>query len=194
MKSQVKSQQLVNRQAAENLLVEEHVSFCVLDAGLRHLGHTLVIKFIPQIVHVVPAVRYVVATWDQREQRASDLCSKPNKYMEIFFLFSPNERANECGALGFAKTRQMGQLTAGSAVVTDDWQQVVVGGLGGTVFGEEGLQVQALQREGDVGADLGGEHQLVSKSLQVDAEDLRRKTTEVVRGGWGFLCHMLSQH
>lgn len=71
----------------------------------------------------------------------------------------------------------MGQLTAGSAVVTDDWQQVVVGGLGGAVFGEEGLQVQALQREGDVGADLGGEHQLVSKSLQVDAEDLRRKNT-----------------
>lgn len=42
------------------------------------------------------------------------------------------------------RRRQMGQLTAGSAVVTDDWQQVVVGGLGGAVFGQEGLQVQAL--------------------------------------------------
>lgn len=101
-----KRQQLINQQAAENLLVEEHVSFCILDAGLRHLGHTLVIKFIPQIVHVVPAVRYVVATWDQREQRESDLC-KPNKYMEIFF-FSPYEGANECGALAFAKAKADG--------------------------------------------------------------------------------------
>lgn len=47
------------------LLVEEHISLSILDAGLRHLSHTLVIKFIPQIVHIIPAVRYVVATWDQ---------------------------------------------------------------------------------------------------------------------------------
>lgn len=176
-------------QKKTNLLVEEHVSFCILDAGLRHLGHTLVIKFIPQIVHVVPAVRYVVATWDQREQRASDLC-KPNKYTEISFFFSLRGGEWMRGAGICQGESQMGQLTAGSAVVTDDWQQVVVGGLGGAVFGQEGLQVQALQREGDVGADLGGEHQLVSKSLQVDTEDLRRKNTEVVRGGCGFLSHM----
>lgn len=71
-----------------------------------------------------------------------------------------------------AKGRQIRPLTAGSAVVTDDWQQVIVGGLGGAVFGQERLQVQALEREGDVGAYLGGEHQLVSETLQVDAEDL----------------------
>lgn len=47
------------------LLIEEHISLSVLDTGFRHLGHTLVIKFIPQIVHIIPAVRYVVATWDQ---------------------------------------------------------------------------------------------------------------------------------
>lgn len=47
------------------LLIEEHVSFSILDTGFRHLGDTLVIKFIPQIVHIIPAVRYVVATWDQ---------------------------------------------------------------------------------------------------------------------------------
>lgn len=90
-------------QKALNLLVEQHISLCVLDRGLRHLGHTLVIKFIPQIVHVVPAVRYVVATWEQREQRASDR-RKPNKYMGIFF-FVPSEGANECGTLAFAKAK-----------------------------------------------------------------------------------------
>lgn len=49
------------------LLIEEHISLGVLDTGFGHLGHTLVIKFVPQIVHIVPAVRNVVATWDQRE-------------------------------------------------------------------------------------------------------------------------------
>lgn len=38
-----------------------------------------------------------------------------------------------------------------------------------------------------MGADLGGEHQLVSKSLQVDTEDLRADT-EVIRGGCGGFC------
>lgn len=47
------------------LLVEEHISFCILDAGLGHLRHALVIKFIPQIVRIVPAVGNVVATWRQ---------------------------------------------------------------------------------------------------------------------------------
>lgn len=35
-------------------------------------------------------------------------------------------------------------LTAGSAVVTDDWQQVIVGGLGRAVFGQKRLQVQTF--------------------------------------------------
>lgn len=48
------------------LLIKEHISLSILDTGLRHLGHTLVVKFVPQIVHIIPAVRYVVATWDQR--------------------------------------------------------------------------------------------------------------------------------
>lgn len=101
-----------------NLLVEEHISLCVLDAGLRHLGHTLVIKFIPQIVHVVPAVRYVVATCDQREQRASEPQIGTNLVSTDFFF--PSEGANECGTLALPRQRQIGQLTAGSAVVTDD--------------------------------------------------------------------------
>lgn len=67
-------------------------------------------------------------------------------------------------------------LTAGSAVVTDDWQQVIVGGLGGAVFGQKRLQVQALEREGDVGAYLGGEHQFVSEALQVDTQDLEQRS------------------
>lgn len=69
-------------------------------------------------------------------------------------------------------------LTAGSAVVTDDWQQVIVGGLGGAVFGQERLQVQALQREGDVGAYFGGEHQFVPEALQVDTQNLEQINTQ----------------
>lgn len=65
-------------------------------------------------------------------------------------------------------------LTAGSAVVTDDWQQVIVGGLGGAVFGQERLQFQALEREGDVGAYLGGEHQFVPEAFQMDTQDLEQ--------------------
>lgn len=87
-----------------NLLVEEHISLCVLDRGLRHLGHTLVIKFIPQIVHVVPAVRYVVATCEQREQRASDRQIGTNLTSTWGFFF-PSEGANECGTLAFAKAK-----------------------------------------------------------------------------------------
>lgn len=68
-------------------------------------------------------------------------------------------------------------LTAGSAVVTDDWQQVIAGGLGWAILGQERLQVQAVQGEGDVGAYLGGKHQLVSEALQVDAQDLERRNT-----------------
>ena len=60
-------------------------------------------------------------------------------------------------------------------MVTDDGQQVVRGGLRGAVLAQEGLQVQAVQGEGHVGADLGGEHQLVPEALQVDAEDLWRQ-------------------
>lgn len=86
------------QQKTLNLLVEEHISLCILDAGLRHFSHTLVIKFIPQIVYVVPAVRYVVATWDQREQRASDRCKGD-------FFFSPSERAHECRTLALAKAK-----------------------------------------------------------------------------------------
>lgn len=54
-------------------------------------------------------------------------------------------------------------------MVTDDGQQVVGGGLGRTVLGQEGLQVQAVQRERDMSADFGGEHQLVPEALQVNA-------------------------
>lgn len=69
-------------------------------------------------------------------------------------------------------------LTAGSAVVTDDRQQVVVGGLGRAVFRQERLQVQAFKREGNMGAYLGGKHQFMSKALQVDTQSLEQRTTQ----------------
>lgn len=70
-------------------------------------------------------------------------------------------------------------LTAGSAVVTDDGQQVIVGGLGGAVFGQKGLQVQALEWERHMGAYLGGEHQLMSEPLQVNTQDLQQSKRRV---------------
>lgn len=57
-----------------------------------------------------------------------------------------------------ANRRQICLLTAGSAVVTDDWEKVIVGGLGKAVFSQKWLQVQSLQWEGDMGAYLSGEH------------------------------------
>lgn len=56
---------MINIQVWCGLLIEEHISFSILDAGLRDLCHTLVVKFIPQIVRIIPAVGYVVSTWDQ---------------------------------------------------------------------------------------------------------------------------------
>lgn len=69
--------------------------------------------------------------------------------------------------------------TSCRAVVTDDGQQVVSGDLGRTLFGQERLHVEALQREGDVAADLERVHHLVSEALQVNAQDLRQKNTKI---------------
>ena len=55
----------------EVLLVEENVGLGVLDTRLRDLGHALVIKLIPQVVEVVPAVGYVVATCTVRPDKGS---------------------------------------------------------------------------------------------------------------------------
>lgn len=71
-------------------------------------------------------------------------------------------------------------LTAGSAVVTDDGQQVIAGGLGWAVFGQERLQVQAFEREWDVCAYLSGVHQLVSEALQVNAQDLEHREFSLI--------------
>lgn len=70
-------------------------------------------------------------------------------------------------------------LTAGSAMMTDDWQQVVAGGLGGAVFGQERLQVQAFEGEWHMGAYLGGEHQFVSEALQVNTQDLKQENENI---------------
>lgn len=47
-----------------SILIEEHVGLSILDAGLGDLSHSVVIKLIPQVVLIVPAVGYVVATWN----------------------------------------------------------------------------------------------------------------------------------
>lgn len=64
------------------------------------------------------------------------------------------------------------RLTAGSAVVTDDWQQVIGGGLGGAVLGQERLHFEAFQREGHMSGDFGGEHKFMSEALEVNAQNL----------------------
>ena len=68
-------------------------------------------------------------------------------------------------------------------MVTYDRQQVIGGGLGRAVLSQEGLQIQALQGERDVGSDLGGEHQLMSETLQMDTQDLGQ-------GKEGFMSHL----
>lgn len=45
-----------------SILIKKHISLSILDAGLRDLSHSVVIKLIPQVVLVIPAVGYVVAT------------------------------------------------------------------------------------------------------------------------------------
>lgn len=84
--------------------------------------------------------------------------------------------ASESDELTYANKWQNDELlcplTAGRAVVTDDWQQVIAGGQGGAVFGQERLQIQAFEWKWDMGAYLGGVHQLVSEALQVNAQDL----------------------
>ena len=66
-------------------------------------------------------------------------------------------------------------------MVTDDGQQVVGGDLGGAVLSQEGPQVQPLQGERHVAADLEGIHDLVAEALQVDAQDLQGQETVA---GW----------
>ena len=53
------------------LLVEENVGLGVLDTRLGDLGHALVIKLIPQVVEVIPAVGDVVATCIVRPDKGS---------------------------------------------------------------------------------------------------------------------------
>lgn len=60
-------------------------------------------------------------------------------------------------------------------MVTNDRQQVIRGDLRRAVFGQEGLHVEALQREGDMAADLKRIHDFVTKTFQVNAENLGNK-------------------
>jgi len=64
-------------------------------------------------------------------------------------------------------------------VVADDRQQVVGRDLGGAVLGQEGSQVQPLQREGNMAADLEGVHDLVAEALQVDAQNLQDRQDRI---------------
>lgn len=73
------------------------------------------------------------------------------------------------------------RLTARSAVVADDRQEVIGRDLGDALLGQERPEVQPFQGEGDVAVDLEGVHDLVPEALQVDAQDLRegRNTVQV---------------
>lgn len=56
--------------------------------------------------------------------------------------------------------------------MANDWEQVVGGDLRRALFGEEGLHVEALQRERHVATDLEGVHHLVPEPFQVNAQNL----------------------
>lgn len=57
-------------------------------------------------------------------------------------------------------------------MVTDDRKKIISSNLRRTVFGQEGLQVQTLQWERHMAADLKGVHHLVPETLQVNAQNL----------------------
>lgn len=78
--------------------------------------------------------------------------------LKEYFTLQMYPVANKWRTPVCAKRRQICILTAGGAVVTDDWKQVIVGGLAGAVFSQKWLEVQSLKREGDMGAYLGREH------------------------------------
>jgi len=65
----------------------------------------------------------------------------------------------------------------GVAVVADDGGEFVGGGaVGGGGWVEVGLEVEVVEGEGHVGADLaGGEHGVVAEALQVDYERLGKR-------------------
>lgn len=57
-------------------------------------------------------------------------------------------------------------------MVADDRKEIISSNLRRAVFGQERLQVQTLQRERHMAADLKGVHHLVSETLQVNAQNL----------------------
>lgn len=57
-------------------------------------------------------------------------------------------------------------------MVADDRKEIVSGNLRRAVFGQKGLQVQTLQRERHMAADLKGVHHLVPETFQVNAQNL----------------------
>lgn len=59
-------------------------------------------------------------------------------------------------------------------MVANDWQQVIGGDLGRTLFSQERSHVQALQWEGYVAANLERIHDFMPESFQVNAQNLQK--------------------
>lgn len=100
------------------LLIKEHVSFSILDTGFRHLSHTLVVKFIPQIVHIIPAIGYVVAIWEKTGGCVRAAFTNLSSKCEFYF------QGNECRTLVCAKWWQLpwSHAEKGVTAPTHCWQ------------------------------------------------------------------------
>lgn len=63
-------------------------------------------------------------------------------------------------------------LTAGSSMMADDRQEIISHYLSWTVLRQERLKIKAFQGEGHVRPNFRGKHKFMSKSFEMNAQDL----------------------
>lgn len=64
-------------------------------------------------------------------------------------------------------------------MVTNDWQQIISGDLGRTLFSQERSHVQAFQREWYMAANLERIHDFMPETFQVNAQNLHKNIQEL---------------
>lgn len=63
-------------------------------------------------------------------------------------------------------------LTAGSSMMADDRQEIISHYLNWTVLCKERLKIKAFQGKGHMRPNFCGKHKFMSKSLEMNAQDL----------------------
>lgn len=163
------------------LPIEQHISLCILHDRLVDLCDILVVKLIPLAIDHILTVSYVVSTCSiidsGREEVSVEKERRPVKMKTrlrflVFWNRLTARKHQKCSYLMEIKWSH----TSCRAVMTNDWQQIIGGDLGWTLFSQERSHVQALQWEGYVAADLERIHDFVPEAFQVNAQNLHDKT------------------